>query len=241
MKKINFLKRLLWRHQKALPVVATPYNQALKRTQRQYFWALGLVFVGLAYYSYHYSQQRLEREKLVPVVVAATGAPLGKKLASTDLSLREWPQSQIPVGYFAEKKNLVGQTLIQHVAANEAVVRLDVSVDQDPDSITAQFNAGQAFALGEDWLVSKLPPLGAGDRVDVLATNPKATDNLTTIVASNLEVIAVPSHNGRKNLVLSVTATEAEALLSSRGLRLPMQVLVHNRNNSSSFNHDENH
>lgn len=234
MKKIThwFQSWRLFRRER-LPVVATSYHQALKKTQQQYFWALVLVILGIAYYSYHYTQQQALAERLVPVVVATTNLAPGQSLEEGDLKLTKLPQAQMPAGSFEATKDLIGQTLIQQVAANEAIVLVDVSETQNPDSITAQFSNGHAFALGEDWLVSKLPALGAGDRVDVLVTNPKATENLSITAASNLQVIAVQSSNGRKNLILKVTAEQAQALLSARGLRLPMQVLVHHRLSSN--------
>jgi hypothetical protein len=106
-------------------------------------------------------------------------------------------------------------------------VQADIAKNQDPNSITAQFEENFAFTMGEDWLVAKLPSLSRGDLVDVLVTNPKLVTDNTTTVASGLRVLTVEAKSGRKNLVLNLNSEQAQALLFSRGLRLPMQVLVH--------------
>ena len=212
-----------------LPMVTMPYRAALEKTQRQYVFVLILTLIILGYYSYHYFQAQAKAEKSFKVAVASGDLALWHVVKDTDVTLIDLPHKWRPPSAFSSSEAVVGQTLIQVVSAQEIIVQADVSKLQNPDSITAQFSDDFAFTVGEDWFVSKLPALVSGDRINVIAMNPKSEAGGSLTVANNLEVIEQKSLSGRKNLVLKVTPEEANNLLASRGLRLPMQVLVHSR------------
>lgn len=218
-----------WRARKAqpLPYTMTPYRAELERLQRR--WVILLIgLLGLlGWYAYQYTQARAEAEKLQPVLVAQVNLVAPVKLSQSDLRVISVPQKFLPQGTWAQPTDLVGQTLRRDVVANEIILPADVQPKLDPKSISAKFEEAFAFTVGEDWLVAKLPGLRPGDQVDILASNPEVGTDATTLIAQQLTVLAVQSAGGRKNLVLNVTAPEAQALLYARSLRLPMQILVH--------------
>lgn len=219
-----------WRAQKAnpLPYVTTPYRAALEKIQRRYVVLFLMLFLMFSYYAYRYTQHKTEVEALVPVVVATGSLDFPHRLTGDDLGIIVLPQKWVPVGSWSDTSELIGQTLLRSLEPYEVVVKADVHPDLDPKSVTAKFNEAFAFTIGEDWLVAKLPSLKDGDTIDVLATNPEAGLASTLPVASGLKIISVTAVGGRKNLVVKVTQAQAQALLFTRGLRLPMQVLTHN-------------
>lgn len=219
----------VWHQARQTPllVVTTPYRAALERIQRQYFVGLICVLLGLGYYSYFYLQSKAKAESVVSLVSAQKDLIYPHVLTAEDLAWVEVPAKWVPFSSYRNVSDLLGKTLRQNVSKNEVLVLADIAFKQDPNSITAQFTNGFAFSVGEDWLVSKLPPLSRGDLVDVLVTNPKLNTDSTLRIAQGLSVIDVENFGGRKNLVLQVTPKQAEGLLFSRGLRLPMQVLVY--------------
>lgn len=228
------MKRLkLWwqvfraRRQQHLPCTTTPYRAELERVQRRYALLILLLVGAIGWYAYKYAQARHSAEQLVSVVVASTDLKAPHQLEASDLRTLEIPQQLQPAGTWTETKDLVGQTLLRSVVAQEILLPADVHPELDSKSISAKFTEAFAFSLGEDWLVAKLPNVRPGDMVDILASNPKGRLAETTPVAEGLKVLAVPSRSGRKSLVVNATQTEAQALLFARGLRLPMQVLVH--------------
>lgn len=220
-------QQLKARYTRPLPVVHTPYRAALERAQRQYFLAFLLLLLLFGYYAYRYTQHQATQNQLVEVVVAKTDLAAPKTLEPSDLSLIQLPQKWVPTSAQTSVETLRGKTLRRSLEANEVLVKLDTQDDLNPDSVSAQFDQAFAFTLGEDWLVAKLPNLKPGDTVDILATNPEANTEATTVVAAALRVITLDKAGARKNLVINTTAEQAQALLFTRGLRLPMQVITH--------------
>lgn len=228
----------IWRQAQENPllVVTTPYRLALEKTQRQYALFLICVLLGIGYYSYIYIQNQAQSNRLVSLASAKKDLNYPHVLTAEDLAWVEVPLKWAPQGSYKNVADLLGKTLRRDVVKNEVLVLADVVQKQDPNSITAQFTEGFAFSVGEDWLVSKLPSLSRGDLVDVLVTNPKLNTDSTLKIAESLSVIEVENIGGRKNLVLQVTPAQAESLLFSRGLRLPMQVLVYSAESLSTDN-----
>lgn len=212
---------------KTLPVVTTPYRLALEKTQRRYALLLVVTLAALGYYSYVYTVNKTAIETLVPVVVAKQDLSYPRILTMDDLTLIDVPQKWVPAGATPDPKNYEGKTLLRDLVAFEPILPAAVSSSQDPDSITAEFKRDFAFVVGEEWLVSKIPNLAAGDRVDVLASNPKAQEASVITVAQAVPVLKVSTEGGRRLLVLNTTPEQAASLLQSRGLRLPMQILIH--------------
>lgn len=223
----NYWHHFKQRRLQKLPLVTTPYRAELERKQKQYFIGFVLLLIFLGWYSYRYIQHQALQIKPVKVVAAKTDLAAPHKLSFTDLKVIEMPQKWVPISTWQDPSALVGQTLRRRLEANEVIVVADVQKHLDPNSITAQFKENLAFALGEDWLSAKLPNLKKTDKIDVLAANPKAGLEGTTTVASSLTVVAVEKSGGRKNLVLNVTPQQAQSLLFTRSLRLPMQVVIH--------------
>ncbi|NCP66871.1 hypothetical protein GW756_01020 [bacterium] len=232
----SFLKLKLSARKTPLPMVMTPYRAALEKTQKQYFVGLVLLLCALGYYSYFYIDSQANAQKLSPRLSAKTDLIYPHVLTSEDLIFTKIPNKWLPEGSFENAEFLVGKTLVRSIVKNEVLVAADIALQQDPNSITAQFKEDFAFTIGEDWLVSKLPGLSKGDLIDVLVTNPKLSNDSTITIASGLKVIKVDLANGRKNLVLNVTTQQAQGLLFSRGLRLPMQILIHSAPQHSPSN-----
>lgn len=61
-------------------------------------------------------------EETVSVVLASRDLPLGKVLAEEDLTTVEWPGKAMPVGFASSEDELVGQSLISNVQANEPIL-----------------------------------------------------------------------------------------------------------------------
>jgi len=214
-----------------LPQVTTPYRAELERLQKR--WAIGLLLslILLGWYAYQYTQSQAAKQAPVMVVAAQTNLAYPHTLSVPDLTLVEVPQRWVTATSWNRKEDLVGKTLRRNKEAFEVFTAEDVQADLNPKSVSAKFEEAFAFTIGEDWLAAKLPNLKGQDRVDILTANPEAGLEATVNVASNIKVVTVERSGGRKNLVVNVTQKQAQALLFSRSLRLPMQVLIHSSHN----------
>jgi pilus assembly protein CpaB len=122
----------------------------------------------------------------VPVTVAAADLPAGAVLTAGDLTVAPFPAVLAPGGVAADPAPVVGRVLAGAVRAGEPVtdVRLVGA------GLTALLPEGQVAAPVRlaDLAVASL--VRAGDRVDVLATQPDA--ETAEVVAGSALVLATP-------------------------------------------------
>ena len=98
----------------------------MKNTRVLLITALAIIF-GLAagYSALRYLNTRPEvvqvaaDNETVSAVLAARDLPLGKSLEDEDLRLIEWPAQALPLGVARTKEEVIGQSLITDVRANE--------------------------------------------------------------------------------------------------------------------------
>lgn len=218
-----------WYAKPALPAVTLPYNVALKKQQERWLITFILLIAATGYYAYVYLEQQRINKELVPVLVFTQDLERPVALTADHLTTQTFSRFQLPQGFYdpETKESLLGQTLIRNAIANEILLPHHVQSKLNPDSISAQFENAFAFTMDEDWFQAKLPTLKGGDIIDLLVSNPESDLEATITVAQGLEVVAVQKLNSKKTLIVKVTDPQAKQILFARGLRLPMQVLLH--------------
>jgi pilus assembly protein CpaB len=149
-----------------------------------------------------------------PVVVAAADLPGGGVLRAADLAVRRFAPAVVPAGAARTPRRLLGRVLAAPVRAGEPVT--DVRVvgpglvrAYGPDAVAAPVRIADADSVA---LVR------VGDRVDVLAPDPRGLQAPSTAVA-DAPVVAIPAAEGEVAastagalVVLAVTASEARGL-----------------------------
>jgi pilus assembly protein CpaB len=123
---------------------------------------------------------------VVPVAVAAVDLPAGSVLTASQVTVARMPPEVVPSGVVADPDLLRGRTLAAGVRAGEPLT--DVRIVGA--GLTALLPEGQVAAPVRlaDLAVAAL--VRTGDRVDVLATHPDATD--AQLVADGVLVLAAP-------------------------------------------------
>jgi len=209
-----------------LPRVTHPYHLLVRRTQRR--WGLSflifLLFMSGSLWSW--AQKVSRQEDLIDVVVVRESleAPLG--LESSQIHQEKRPRKWVPEDALLGLDSVIGQTLLTHKSSGQILTALDLGPPINLESISAQFQDHVAFGMDESWFVSRLPEIRSGDGIDILTTHPKSWNGASTIITQNVRVIDVQTSGAHKTLLVNVTHEEAKALMSARGLRLPMGVLV---------------
>jgi pilus assembly protein CpaB len=154
---------------------------------------------------------------LVPVVVATGDLSRGDPIAEGDVRLERIPHAYAPPGSLRVVSDAVGQTLVSDVAAGEAITATRISVSGGP--VASLVPSGlRAFPIA-----ATVPAgaIGAGDRVDVIATY-GGPHPYSDTVATGLEVLSVgggsedgalvATADGTTSLLLLVTSDTAEQL-----------------------------
>lgn len=229
MKKPNWLSKLGLTPKGPLPQISTPYNQALKSQQEVLIISLIIAVAVAGFYTYFYTQKKIAAEQKVAVVVAKANLDAPHTLTEGDLQTVMLPQGLLPAGHFlkTELDEVIGQTLNVSLKQKQLVLAHFIQSDLDPTSVSAQFDNAFALSMDEDWFVAKLPNLKANDLIDIVVTNPRGDLEATTVLARSLKVISISKAGNKRSLVVNSTEEEARAILFARGLKLPMQVLVH--------------
>jgi Flp pilus assembly protein CpaB len=120
----------------------------------------------------------------VPVVVAARALDAGRALGTDDLALSHYPAGTAPDGVVADPDLLIGRVLAGAVRSGEALTDARLV----GPGLTALLPRGQVAAPVRlaDLAVAAL--VRTGDRVDVLATAPGATE--AEVLAAGVRVLS---------------------------------------------------
>lgn len=189
---------------------ATTALRRLRRTIRTHRRPLAALCLSLAVVL-ALRAQAAPAEPSVPVLVAAHDHPGGSPLRAGDLTEVAFRPGSVPAGVLTRAAEVVGRTPVGPVRAGEPLtdVRLlgQGLLEQHPGSVAAPVRIADADSLD---LVR------AGDRVDVLAADPRGGDDAalvaddatvllvpprgrgTALVAGGLVVVAVPEPTARR-------------------------------------------
>ncbi len=190
------------------------------------------VLVGgiLSYAVYNFLQNRPVTMVKTPeknVVVAAGNLPLGTLLKDENLKFVSWPATNLPVGYFERKEDLVARGLVQSVVENEPILEGKLAPKGTGAGLPPIIPEGKrAVSIRTNELIGVAGYVTPGTHVDVVltATTIGAQEPITKIVLQNVEVasagqIIQKDPEGKPTVVtvvtLFVTPEEAEKVTSA--------------------------
>jgi pilus assembly protein CpaB len=166
----------------------------------------------------------------VPVVLAARDLALGTVLEDTDLQVVQWPANALPAGYASTVEELVDQSLVADVSANEAI--LDSKLGGGLRGIIPLIPEGmRAMTIAVDQVIGVAGFVSPQTRVDViLIMAPQGSeDTVSKIILQNIRALARgeeirETEDGTPvtvpTVTVAVTPEEAEklALASNQGV-----------------------
>ena len=204
-----------------------PYTQEIRAQRKKFQLTFVLVALIATFYTYSFYKQHQSKEVLLDVVVAIKEIDGPKAIESSDIEVRKIPRRYLPSVFFTSLAEVEGNVLVPDAIPGEILLPSHFQGKLDPKSISAKFEDDYAFTLDEEWLVARLPQLRPNDRIDILVSNPKGGLDQTVVVAQKIRVITIQESKAKRTLVLQMTQDQAQPVIFARGLRLPMQVLVH--------------
>ena len=210
----------------SVPIVALPYTQEIRKQRRKLEWTFVILILIASFYTYGYWKNYQTQQQLISVVIANGNLIGPKALETSDLRIKKIPKRYLPDVFFTEITDVANKVLIPDLVKGEILLPKHFQGKLDPESISARFEEQFAFTLDEEWLMARLPELRTNDRIDILVSNPKSNIDQTIPIAQNIRVIEIQQTKTKRTLVLQMTSEQAQPIVFSRGLRLPMQVLV---------------
>lgn len=241
MKKLFNYFRKRKKKKLPLPSISLPYNREIKKQQEKFLLSFLLFLILSGVYTYLYTQEKIRQNQLRTVLVFNENIVSPKIIEATDIKKIKIPQKYIPAGAFDDFEKIEGLTLIRDGMEKEILLAHNFKENINPSSISAQFSESFALTINEDWFESSFPNLHKNDHIDILVSNPKQGISNTVSIAQNLKVLEIQKEKkGQGLLILNVSETEAQVILFSRGLRLPMQLLVRPAKQTLSLKSFEN-
>lgn len=206
--------------QKKTTTPETTPNWAGGFRRRIPFYILAAIIFGLlaALLTFFYLD-RLRREALPTeqIVVLTTDLDAGSQLTSEQVILRAVPAEVIPQGALDDTGQAVGRVLARPMKTNEIILRSDF-VGEAGSGLSARLPDGRwAMVFPAGWLVSPVPSLVPGDRLDLMAYQAGQPVTEVGIIVSNVEVLnfqGTPAEPER--LTLAVDIDQATAVLYAR-------------------------
>ena len=139
---------------------------------------------------------------LTPVVVAASDLPGGVVLDLDHLTIRHWPKSALPRGYYPSIARLKGRVLRTATSAGEVILVTKLAEKGLAGGLAAVVPDGyRALTIKVDEVIGVGGFVQPGDRVDVLLTYAKAAyreNPATRIVLRNVTVLTVDARVAQK-------------------------------------------
>jgi Flp pilus assembly protein CpaB len=186
-------------------------------TRRLPFYLLAsLVLAILAgLMTYNYLQQL--RNEAVPsqeVLVARVDLNPGESIESPAIEIRSIPEIILPEKYLTEPNQAIGRSPAAPIYANELI---------NPNRLSGAGSSGLrgklpdgtwAMVLPKDWLVSPIPPLVPGDRIDLLAYPPGEGIDSAGLLVSKIQIFdSIELEDRHNQLIIAVDLEQGKRLL----------------------------
>ncbi|MEM6408679.1 MAG: Flp pilus assembly protein CpaB [Pseudomonadota bacterium] len=134
---------------------------------------------------------------LEPVFVMKRRIAYGEKLTKDDVKIVAWPENAIPEGAFQDGKVLFPEdgelrTALRIMEKDEALMAVKVTEPGEDAGVSSRLAKGmRAFALRVDVSTGVSGFLRPGDLVDVYWTGNARGRSVTTLIQTNLQLLAV--------------------------------------------------
>ena len=161
------------------------------------------------------------------VVVARRDIRPGTIIRGDDVSLQEVPEVIVPSSHFQELDFVTGRSSIVTILEKEVILSSDLA-GVELSSLSDRLPDGRwAMILPAAWLVSPVPEVREGDRLELLAYLAGQSREELGLVVSAVECIAFGPGSGHPEyLTLAVTQEEAQAILFARANGYSLLILL---------------
>ncbi|MFP3852717.1 MAG: Flp pilus assembly protein CpaB [Anaerolineales bacterium] len=192
------------------PETTPRWNEAVRSRAPLYLIVAFLLALLAGVLTFLYLDQI--REQSLPTseaVVALRELRPGAVITSDVVEVRAVPEAALPDGAIRNLREAVGRMAIYPVANGEVVLQRDL-VGEDEGGLAARLPDGRwAMVMPVGWLVSPLPEVGVGDRVDVLAYSGGQLAEQAGLIVEGVELFSTSENF----VTLAVTIEEATSIL----------------------------
>ncbi len=210
------------------PETTPSWSASPRRRAAAYFAAAVLLAILAGVAAFAYLEQL--RQQSVPTgdaVVARQDLRPGTRLTAEMVELRSVPVGVLPAGALTQASQAIGRTVIVPLAAGEVLLPEKISGEAG-GGLSARLPDGRwAMVLPGSWLLSPLPEMAAGDRIDLVAYQTGQPRAQAGVIVSAVEVLGIQGDAGNPDrLTLAVSMDEAVAIVVARANGLNLMALL---------------
>lgn len=198
----------------------TTPNWAAGFRRRIPFYILTAILLALLAGALTYVYLDRLRAEAVPTgtaVVAKQDIDAGSLLTESMIEVRQVPEAILPSGRLIDRSQAVGRVVLYPLQANEVVLANKLTGGAGA-GLSGRLPDGRwAMVLPGGWMVSPVPELTPGDRLDLVAYQAGKPVEEAGVIVSAVQILQFQgSPEQVKNLTLAVTLEEAIAILYAR-------------------------
>lgn len=201
----------------------------MSRRRAPYYLAAAIllaILAGLAVFAY-LDEIRQQSVPTGQALVARHAVLRGDRLSPDTVEVRRVPAGILPDGALTETTQAIGRTALVPIAAGEILLPGKLS-SETGGGLSSRLPDGRwAMVLPASWLLSPVPEIAAGDRLDLLGYQRGTSQSAAGLVVSAVEVLVVHGNKGDPDgLTLAVTMDEASAIVYARANGLSLLALL---------------
>lgn len=201
------------------PPQTTPsWSAGFRRRVPFYILAALLLGIIAAVLTFIYLDQlQAEAIPTTDAVLAVQDIPSGEEILEGHVEVRPVPASIIPAGAFSAVSDVIGHIPANPIEASEIILPKDLAGERG-SGLSARLPDGRwAMVLPSGWLVSPVPDIIPGDRIDLVAYLSGQPVGEAGVIVGAVEVLEFKgSSENPERLTLAVMLEEAIAILYAR-------------------------
>jgi len=206
--------------QNITPPPHTTPNWSAGFRRRVPFYILAALLLGIiaAVLTFIYLD-RLQTQAIptTEAVLAVQDIHSGEAISVVQVEVRPVPASIIPAGAFSDESEVIGRVPANSIKASEIILPKDLAGERG-SGLSARLPEGRwAMVLPSGWLVSPVPAIILGDRIDLIAYLTGQPVGEAGVIVGAVEVLEFKgSSENPDRITLAVTLEEAIAILYAR-------------------------
>lgn len=215
---------------KPTPIHETTPNWSAGFRRRVPFYILASVLLALLAAALAFFYLEGLRTRLLPsepALVAAQAIPPGAEITEGMVEVRSVPQTILPAEHLREASQALGRRAAIAIPANQVLLPAMLEGARG-SGLSARLPDGRwAMVLPAGWLVSPVPALLRGDRLDLVAYQAGQPVEQAGTIVSSIEVLDFSASGDKpQELTVAVSLEEAIAVLYARSNGFNLLVLL---------------
>jgi len=221
-----------------LPLTTVDWSQKFKKAKIKYMVIAIIVAFVITMNSYKLLHRAQHDSELVSVVVASQNIEKYTQPTDNDLQLRNMRRDQVPENAIINTDDIGDLTTLINISKGQILTSQFFKKEINPDSVSAEIGEGMvAISIGFDWLIAPVPDIKDGDIVDVIASSAhKEHEGVNAVEVAQakfpvrnakiIRVVKEGDYEQNGHLILEVTEEQAANLMSTRALKVLLNIIV---------------